>query len=381
MVVQNTTVGTPSDGSITSAKLSGDLVTPGALTVTTDLAVDTDTLYVDATNNRVGIGSSSPGVTLDVNGGSTTQLRLTAADSTSASIINFGDQDNVAVGRIIYSHVNDSFSFKTNNVNDRLILDSSGNFLVGTTDNQPFNNTSGTGFAVAHDGYFSVTRNGAVAYLNRNTSDGDIIDLRKNGTTVGIIGSKYSDLTVGNSDTAVRFADEENALLPFSFGTNLDIDNAISLGDSSRRFKDLYLSGGAYLGGTGSANKLDDYEEGTWTPSLNYGTATFSGASYVKIGNVVTLRAKISSITDRTTADRLRVQGLPFSAGATDTAATLGFVAQEISNIGPITGAYFPSSTDITFYNTSSAGFRALNHNDFNNASAQIYFSITYITS
>ena len=32
------------------------------------------------------------------------------------------------------------------------------------------------------------------------------------------------------------------------------------------RFKDLYLSGGVYLGGTGSANQLDDYEEGTWTP-------------------------------------------------------------------------------------------------------------------
>ena len=37
------------------------------------------------------------------------------------------------------------------------------------------------------------------------------------------------------------------------------------------RFKDLYLSGGVYLGGTGAANKLDDYEEGTWTPTLGNG--------------------------------------------------------------------------------------------------------------
>jgi hypothetical protein len=28
------------------------------------------------------------------------------------------------------------------------------------------------------------------------------------------------------------------------------------------RFKDLYLSGGVYLGGTVAANKLDDYETG-----------------------------------------------------------------------------------------------------------------------
>jgi hypothetical protein len=54
-------------------------------------------------------------------------------------------------------------------------------------------------------------------------------------------------------------------------------DNGCSLRDAaidircrySARFKDLYLSGGVYLGGTGSANKLDDYEEGTWTPVLS----------------------------------------------------------------------------------------------------------------
>ena len=91
-------------------------------------------LFWDASAESLGIGTSSPGVALDVNGGSTTQLRLTAADSTSASIINFGDQANVAAGRIIYSHVNDSFSFKTNNVNDRMVIDSSGNVGIGTDD-------------------------------------------------------------------------------------------------------------------------------------------------------------------------------------------------------------------------------------------------------
>jgi hypothetical protein len=37
-------------------------------------------------------------------------------------------------------------------------------------------------------------------------------------------------------------------------------------GGVASRFKDLYLSGGVYLGGTGGENLLDDYEEGTWTP-------------------------------------------------------------------------------------------------------------------
>lgn len=37
-----------------------------ALNVTGDLTVDTTTLKVDSTNNRVGIGTAAPGVELDI---------------------------------------------------------------------------------------------------------------------------------------------------------------------------------------------------------------------------------------------------------------------------------------------------------------------------
>lgn len=37
---------------------------------------------------------------------------------------------------------------------------------------------------------------------------------------------------------------------------------------------DLTLSGGVFLGGTGTANKLEDYEEGTWTPATPTGSWT-----------------------------------------------------------------------------------------------------------
>jgi len=58
---------------------------------------------------------------------------------------------------------------------------------------------------------------------------------------------------------------------------------------------DPEVTGGIFLGGTGSANKLDDYEEGTWTPQIlsrssnpNYGEDLVLG-QYIKIGNVVTV--------------------------------------------------------------------------------------------
>jgi hypothetical protein len=46
-------------------------------------------------------------------------------------------------------------------------------------------------------------------------------------------------------------------------GSSTDAITALDIGDSAARFKDLYLSGGVYLGGTVAANHLDDYEEGT----------------------------------------------------------------------------------------------------------------------
>ena len=52
----------------------------------------------------------------------------------------------------------------------------------------------------------------------------------------------------------------------------------------------LTLSGGVYLGGTGSANKLDDVEIGTWALKIQGGTSTESFTlKYTKIGRQVYL--------------------------------------------------------------------------------------------
>ena len=84
---------------------------------------------------------------------------------------------------------------------------------------------------------------------------------------------------------------------------------------------DLTLSGGVYLGGTGAANKLDDYETGTWTPILG-GSTTTSGqsyatqhGSYTKIGRVVHLQGYVVVSSIGTTSGAYgQVQNLPFTA-------------------------------------------------------------------
>ena len=68
-VVNPLNIGTPSDGTVTSAKLSGNITMPGTLTVGShDVAFDSPTFVVDNSNSRVGLGTASPSVPVDIVG-------------------------------------------------------------------------------------------------------------------------------------------------------------------------------------------------------------------------------------------------------------------------------------------------------------------------
>tara|TARA_R110001606_G_C15032627_1_gene611230 strand:- start:59 stop:610 length:552 start_codon:yes stop_codon:yes gene_type:complete len=77
---------------------------------------------------------------------------------------------------------------------------------------------------------------------------------------------------------------------------------------------------GIYLGGTALANKLDDYEEGTWTPSVSgsgfSGTTTYvsgRGGTYTKIGNQVTCWFSVLNFTQASASGDFKISGLPFT--------------------------------------------------------------------
>jgi hypothetical protein len=98
------------------------------------------------------------------------------------------------------------------------------------------------------------------------------------------------------------------------------------LGGASNRYTNLFLSGGVYLGGTGSANLLDDYEEGTWTPTA-LGTATFSSSSgrYTKVGRLVTV--ELYAIYSSSGSSGFG--SLPFTCASTD--KSMGVAREDIN--------------------------------------------------
>ena len=277
---------------------------------------NTHALFVEGSSGNVAIGTTtvnskfnvaSSQDTLKYNEG-VTVFRSTSSNKMFLNCVAGG-------ANIVGSNSPITFNYHdqtTNNVTEAVRI-VSGNLLVGKTASD-LGVTAGIELNGQYDvGYF--TRSGdKPLVVNRLSSDGTILDIRKDGTSVGSIGVvNANNLTIGGavaSHAGMEFG--TNQIAPRSGGTS--VDATVDLGYFSLRWKDLYLSGGVYLGGTGAANKLEDYESGTWTPTaqLYSGTMTVNSATYTKIGNLVTLRASVSFDA---TADgsNVSIQSLPFA--------------------------------------------------------------------
>jgi hypothetical protein len=122
-------------------------------------------------------------------------------------------------------------------------IDSSGNLLVGTTDTNLSNNTgTDTGFGVI-SGELQVARDGGVAMFNRTSTDGDIVVFRKDGSTVGSIGTDGGNLEIyatASGNAGLYFA---GRIQPTN-NTGVRSDNTVDLGAPSYRFDDVYATNG-----------------------------------------------------------------------------------------------------------------------------------------
>jgi collagen type VII alpha len=107
-----------------------------------------------------------------------------------------------------------------------------------------------------------------------------------------------------------------------------------------------------------NANTLDDYEEGTWTPTLG-GTATYSfqGGSYTKVGRLVTAQGFliVSSIGTGATNN---VSGLPFTciSQTVGIGGSVGYFENLNNTVVFIQPEVQPSGTTIVFNTLAAAG-------------------------
>ena len=192
-------------------------------------------LYLSGTANAGGVtvAGSLGNLSLNTSGA---EIHL-SRNGNNDIFANGGTSADLTVG------ANRNLVFRTgSSLTERARLDSSGNLLVGKTSAD----TATVGAAVFNYGMGAFTRASSHALdLNRTTSDGAIINFRKDNTTVGSIGSYSSvEIAIGTGDTGLRFSDSANTIVPHNMTTNAARDAAVDLGYSTIRYKDLYLSGG-----------------------------------------------------------------------------------------------------------------------------------------
>jgi hypothetical protein len=287
----------------------------------------------------------------------------------------------------------DDLAFQSIAGSEYMRIDSSGTLLVAGTDTDPSANNA-SGIALKENGKVSATRDGSISGdFNRQTSDGDIVLFRKDGTTVGSIGVSNGDNLyidgVVSGHGGISFG--STSWLPRSGGAFAD--NAVDIGNNGNYIKDIYIKGGIRFGTNTSANKLDDYEEGTWTPSLSTAGGTLSvtyserTSKYTKIGNVVYYQFFIETSAFSGGTGAITFSGLPFTAQAGRSA--VGLATGSRIDLGLESAAVLPTQNSSNFRimiknstgTGSSQNLSALDASDWSNLfPTNIYGSGFYLT-
>jgi len=114
------------------------------------------------------------------------------------------------------------------------------------------------------------------------------------------------------------------------------------------------------------ANTLDDYEEGTFTPTVTASgsiasfTYVAQYANYVKIGKTVyfSLNSQITSLAGGSSGN-LRISGLPFTVSATSgyAAVAMGYIDQ---TGGTVPNGGLATANHIQFYNNNAGSVTAI---------------------
>jgi hypothetical protein len=229
----------------------------------------TGTTIMTLTNTgRLGIGVSPSGM-LHVKGdtndnGGELFLQVNNNNTTdNIGAINFGNNADTTLSKILSgtsgNNTSSYLTFSTSDtgtLDEAMRIDKDGNVLVSKTTSS----LTTVGIELKADGNLIATRQGVVTSLNREDSDGTIVDLRKDGTTIGSIGNNGSDLYIASENAGLRFRGglTQDRIVPVN-DSGSGLDNTVDLGDAGTRFQDIFASNATIQ--TSDRNEKQDIEE------------------------------------------------------------------------------------------------------------------------
>ena len=237
---------------------SGKSYTASGTTITFSAAVaSTDSCYLVYMGSAQQTVTAPAGSIVSANIANASLEMPNSLDMNGKELILDADGDTS-----ITSDTDDQIDFKTGG-SDRVVIDSSGNLLVGMTSAS----TENDGAGIRANGLIHGKRADVVATFNRKTSDGAIVQFHKDNSSIGQMGANGGQVYVGSGDVGLRFRyGSTDAIEPFSPSGEALRDDAIDLGHSSNRFDDIYATNGTIQ--TSDQNEKQDIASAT-TKELN----------------------------------------------------------------------------------------------------------------
>jgi len=296
-----------------------------------------------------------------------------------------GSGVSIGIGASVYSPEDNHLALGTGGA-ERVHITSAGRVGIGT-DDPGSNHKLHLYGATNSDIRMTATGDDIInifANSNRSSANDSLFALKAewNGTQVGNIKVNAGDDTTNKDDGYITFNTRESGA-----------------GSSTERLRILSSGGITFNGDTSSANALDDYEEGYWTPTVNSGgnpssTLTVKRCRYTKVGRKVTICGEI--VFSGGDGGNFRLSGLPFNLETTGTAPS-GQTNSGMSAVGNvlfmnlnITGvscltAYLWSNLIYFYYTpgTDGAAWAEMDGDEIggNSGGADLIFTVTYFTS
>jgi hypothetical protein len=221
-----------------------------------------------------------------------------------------------------------------------------------------------------------------------------------NGITLTGTVTSSGNLTLGGTLSGVSLTTQVSGTLPVanggtgvttSTGTSKNVlsslpsfDTTIGVGAATASASGSGITFPATQSASSDANTLDDYEEGTWTPSIG-GTATYTNqiGRYTKIGNMVYCTFRLT-ILARGTGSLNSFSGLPFTTANISNMAFAGCLSYFDSDTASTFIAYNPGSNSTTIgFNNTTAAQNAMTNNPviFGLTRGDLIGTLTYMTS
>ena len=228
-----------------------------------------------------------------------------------------------------------------------------------------------------------------------NTSPSEKLDVAGNITTTGQL-TVSDDIFINVRGKSFKTSDWDIFNTTSGNGLSISGGNSSSVKVAISSGGDVNVAGGITFGSdTAAANELDDYEEGVFTPSLEFGGATtgityssMRGGSYTKIGRQVTVNFGFTLTSKGSASGDATLAGLPFAVED-----IISGTSVEASGVSSFWNDVATDSANIIFAATNSSSELQIRHTvgaeddtddmtegDFENNTA-IRGSITYFTA